>query len=175
MATECVVAVYLNGTRANLAVEKLTGARIPKGSISCVARSVKGAETDVKRALDLGDETERDATLGAGIGGLIGAIGGTTAISAAGVGVLIVAGPLVAITGAVVGGLIGAISGWGVHRDRAAEYQKLVADGKVLLIVHSDSPERIAEAAKLLQLTNPDGLHLHAKEDDGDDPRVDDR
>lgn len=175
MATECVVAVYENGVRASLAVEKLMAAGFTKADISVVARSVKGAETEVKRALQLGDESERDATLGAGIGGLIGAIGGTTAISAAGIGVLIVAGPLVALTGAVVGGLIGAITGWGVHRDRAAEYQKLVGEGKVLLIVHSDNPERISEAAKLLQLTTPEGIHMHERSDDGDDPRVDDR
>ncbi len=174
MATECVVAVYENGTRAALAVEKLTASGFPKANVSFVARSVKGAEADVRRALQLGDESERDATLGAGIGGLIGAIGGTTVISAAGVSVLVVAGPLVALTGAIVGGLVGAITGWGVHRDRAGEYQKKVEAGKVLLLAHGDDPRRLADAKKILQLTHPEELHLHAKVDDADDPRVDD-
>jgi hypothetical protein len=174
MAKECVVAVYDSGVRAALAVEKLTAAGFSKANISFVARSVKGAETDVKRALQFGDETEKDATLGAGIGGLVGALGGATAISAAGVSVLIVAGPLVALTGAIVGGVIGAIAGWGIHRDRAAEYQKKVEAGKVLLRAHGDDPRKVAEAEKILQLTHPEELHLHVKVDDGDDPRVDD-
>src|SRR5690606_15806378 len=80
MAMQCVVAVYDSGTRASLAVNKLTEAGFPRENISFVARSLKGEETEVKRALELGDSTERDATLGAGIGGLIGAVGGTSAI-----------------------------------------------------------------------------------------------
>lgn len=175
MATQCLVAVYDSGTRAVLAVDKLTASGFPRDSVSFVARSLKGQETDVKRALQLGDETERDATLGAGIGALVGTVGGTTAISAAGVSVLVVAGPLVALTGAIVGGIIGAISGWGVHRDRAAEYQQKVEEGKVLLLAHGEDPRKLAEAEKVLQLTNPEELHLHAKVDDADDPRVDDR
>src|SRR5690349_6398702 len=126
MPKQCIVAVYENGVRAALAVEKLTASGFPRGDVSFVARSVKNQETEVKRALQLGDDSERDATLGAGIGALIGAVGGTTAISAAGLSVLLVAGPIVALTGAIVGGVIGAISGWGVHHDRAAEYQKKV-------------------------------------------------
>src|SRR5690606_1331594 len=174
MAQECVVAIYDSGVRAKLAVDKLVDSGFPKSKVSMVSRSVKGQETDVKRALQLGDETEKDATLGAGVGALLGALGGGTAISAAGVSVLVVAGPLVALTGAIVGGLVGAISGWGVHRDRAAEYQKKVEEGKVLLLAHSEDPRETADAERLLRLTNPEHLHLHAKVDDADDPRVDD-
>jgi outer membrane lipoprotein SlyB len=173
-ATECVVAVYDSGVRAQLAVEKLLGAGITRDHISLFARSLRGAEADVKRAVQFGDESEKDAMLGAGVGGIIGALGGSALTMAAGAAVLVVAGPLVALTGAIVGGLVGSIAGWGIHRDRAAEYQKMVEAGKVLLIVHSEDPALVAKAEKLLQLTHPESLNLHAKVDDGDDPRVDD-
>ncbi len=174
MAEECVVAVYEDGVRAQLVLDKLLASGFPKSNVSLVARSVKGAEGDVKRALQFGDEMEKDATLGAGIGAVIGLLGGGTAMSAFGASVLILAGPISAIAGAVVGGLIGAIGGWGVHRDRAAEYQKKVEAGKVLLIAHHSDPRKVADAEIVLRLTNPEGLRLHAKTDDGDDPSVDD-
>src|SRR3954468_13203993 len=117
MSVDCVVAVYESGVRAQLALEKLTGAGFDKSNISFVSRSVKGQEADVKRALQLGDEMEKDGLLGAGIGAVIGALGGGTVMSAFGATVLIVAGPIVALTGAIVGGLVGAMSGWGVHKD----------------------------------------------------------
>jgi outer membrane lipoprotein SlyB len=173
-ATQCVVAVYDSGVRAQLAVEKLLGGGVGRDSISLFARSLRGAEADVKRAVQLGDEAEKNATLGAGIGGIIGALGGSALTMAAGATVLVVAGPLVALTGAIVGGLVGSIAGWGIHRDRASEYQKLVEEGKVLVIVHSEDPTLVAKGEKLLQLTHPESLNLHAKVDDADDPRVDD-
>jgi outer membrane lipoprotein SlyB len=171
MANQCVVAVFESGIRAKLAVEKLTAAGYPKSKISTVARSVKGQEADVTRALQFGDEMERDATLGAGIGALVGALGGATAI-AAGASVLVIAGPIIAITGAVVGGLIGAMTGWGVHHNHAEQYQRKIESGKVLVLVLGDDPLQIAEAEKLLRLSNPEELHLHAKTDDADDPQV---
>ena len=173
MPEQCVIAVYDSGIRAHLAMEKLTGSGFPRSRISTVARSVKGQEADVKRILQFGDQMERDATLGAGIGAIIGALGGATAI-VAGASVLVVAGPLVALTGAIVGGLVGAITGWSVHRDHAADYQRKVESGKVLLIAHGSDPIQLSEAEKTLRLTNPLEIHHHAKTDDADDPRVDD-
>lgn len=174
MPEQCVVAVYDSGVRAHLALEKLAGSGFPKARISTVARSVKGQEADVKRVLQFGDQMEKDATLGAGIGAIIGALGGGTAIAAAGVSVLVVAGPLVALTGAIVGGIVGAMTGWSVHRDHAANYQRKVESGKVLVIAHGSDPIQLSEAEKTLRLTNPLEIHHHAKTDDADDPRVDD-
>jgi hypothetical protein len=173
MTEECVVAVYESGVRAQLALEKLLASGFNKAKVSIVSRSVKGQEADVKRALQLGDEMERDATLGAGIGALIGALGGGTVMSAFGATVLVVAGPIVALTGLIVGGLVGAMAGWGVHKDQAAGYQKKVEAGKVLLIAHAD-PVAVADAERILRTTSPEEIHLHAKVDDADDPSVDD-
>ncbi len=174
MSQECVVAVYESGIRAQLALEKLLAAGFPKSGVSVVSRSLKGAESDVKKALQFGDDMERDGTLGAGIGAIVGALGGGTVMTAFGASVLVVAGPLVALTGAIVGGLVGAIAGWGIHHDQAAKYQQKIQSGKVLLVAHDSNPQQVAEAEKVLRLTNPEELHLHAKVDDADDPRVDD-
>ncbi len=80
----------------------------PQQNISLVTASLKNETAAVKKALELGDESEKDAVIGAGIGGVVGLLGGATVVTMAGMGVVI-AGPLGAMTGVVVGGLIGAI------------------------------------------------------------------
>ena len=174
MAEECVVAVYENGVRAQQAIEKLIAAGFPKANVSLVARSVKGAEADVKQALQFGDDMEKDATLGAGIGAVIGLLGGGTAMLVFGTTVLVVAGPIAAVTGAVVGGLIGGHRRLGRASRSGGQYQKKVEAGKVLLIAHHIDPQKIAQVEKFLQTTKAEELHLHSKTDDGDDPSVDD-
>jgi hypothetical protein len=169
---QCVIAIYDDRIGATVGAEKLKEAGISNDNISMVARSIDGVDHDVKHAVQLGDDTERDAIIGAGVGGAAGLMGGSALTAVA--GVLLVAGPLVALTGAIVGGLVGAIAGWGVHRDRAAEYQQKVEQGKVLLIVHGDDPLLLATAERELRLTNATEVNLHTKVDDGDDPRVDD-
>ena len=129
MAEECVVAFYPDTLRAKSAIDKLIASGYPQQNISLVTASLKNEPAAVTKALELGDQSEKDAAIGAGIGAAVGALGGATVVTAAGVGVVI-AGPLAALTGVVVGGLIGAISGWGVHKDHIAKYEQKIKSGK---------------------------------------------
>jgi len=173
MPEECVVAVYKNTADASVAVDKLIASGFPKTNISLVTTSLKNEPAVVKRALELGDNSEKDAAIGAGIGGVIGLLGGATVVSMAGAGVVI-AGPLGALTGVVVGGLIGAIRGWSVHSDHIPKYEQKIKAGQVLVIAHSGDPSQVAAAEKTLHATRPAEIHLYAATDGADDPRVDD-
>jgi hypothetical protein len=173
MAEECVVAVYKDTVQAKAAIDKLFASGFPQANISLVTATLKNEPAEVKRALELGDDSEKDAAIGAGIGGAIGLLGGGTVVTLAGTGVFI-AGPLGALTGVVVGGLIGAIRGWSVHSDHIPKYEEKVKSGQVLVIAHGNDPRKVAAAEKTLQNTRPSEIHLYASTDDADDPRVED-
>jgi outer membrane lipoprotein SlyB len=173
MAEECVVAVYKDVAQAKAAIDTLIASGFPQTNISLVTASLKNEPAAVKRALELGDNAEKDAAIGAGIGGVIGLLGGATVVSMAGAGVVI-AGPLGALTGVVVGGLIGAIRGWSVHSDHIPKYEEKIKSGQVLVIAHGNDPAKVAAAEKTLHTTRPAEIHLYASTDDADDPRVND-
>jgi outer membrane lipoprotein SlyB len=173
MAEECVVAVYKDTLKAKAAIDKLIASGFPQTNVSLVTATLKNEPAEVKRALELGDESGRDGMIGAGIGGVIGLLGGGTVVTLAGTGVFI-AGPLGAAAGAVVGGLIGAIRGWSVHKDHIPRYEEKIKSGHVLVLAHGSDPVAVAAAEKTLYGTQPLEVHLHAAVDDADDPRVDD-
>ena len=75
MAEECVVAVYPDTLRAKSAIDKLIASGFPQQNISLVTASLKNEPAAVKRALELGDQSEKDAVIGAGIGAAVGAAG----------------------------------------------------------------------------------------------------
>jgi hypothetical protein len=173
MAEECVVAVYDSVARAKSAIGELLASGYPQKNVSLVTASIAGEPAALKKALEFGDETEKDAAIGAGIGAVVGLLGGATVVSLAGMGVVI-AGPLGAATGAVVGGVLGAIRGWSVHKDHIPKYEELVKSGRVLVLAHSSDPRLVAGAERTLRSTKPVEIRLHSAVDDADDPRVDD-
>ncbi len=173
MAEECVVAVYKDTLDAKVGIDKLMASGFPQKNISLVTATLKNEPAEVKRALELGDEANRDGLIGAGIGGVIGLLGGGTVVTLAGTGVFI-AGPLGALTGVVVGGLIGAIRGWSVHKDHLPRYEEKIKAGNVLVLAHGTDPVALAAAEKTLYMTDAIEVKVHAAVDDADDPRVDD-
>jgi hypothetical protein len=173
MAEECVVAVYNDIAQAKAAIDKLIASGFPQTNISLVTATLKNEPAAVKKALELGDESAKDAAVGAGVGGVLGLLGGGTIVTLAGTGVFI-AGPLGALTGVVVGGLIGAIRGWSVHKDHLPRSEEQIKSGHVLVLAHGNDPLAVAKAEKTLYDTTAVEVHLHAAVDDADDPRVDD-
>jgi uncharacterized membrane protein len=172
MADECVVGIYDSAAKAEEAVHILDRSGFPRHQISVVASAV-GENTEVAKELKYGDDSMKDAALGAGVGGLAGLLIGATVLTISGLGAVLIAGPLAAgLTGALVGAFLGAMRGWGVHDERRREYEEKVKQGKVLLVAHGD-PLEVAEAERLLKETDVSELHLHAKTGD-DSPEVDD-
>ena len=175
MFHECVVAVYKSLDEAKAAVQKLEEAHFRHDQVSLVTHSVRGQiEGDDERTLQFGDNSERNAVKGAGIGGLFGLLLGAPLLAIPGLGAVLLAGPLAAgITGAIVGGFLGSMSGWGVHPNHIREYEQRVRAGAILVVVNG-TPQEIAEAQRLLQDTHAEEVVLHAQASD-ETAEVDDR
>lgn len=159
---ECVVGVYQTFAEAKDAVQALEQAEYPAKQVSLVTHRIEDEVPD-EQLLQYGDNAERTAATGAGVGGLIGVLLGTPLVAVGGVGSVLIAGPVaMGLAGAIVGGFLGAMSGWGVHEDHVKEYEKQVAEGAMLVIANGD-PLEVTEAEKILQETDAIGVHRHVE------------
>ncbi len=98
------------------------------------------------------------AGVGAGgaVGGTLGLLAGIGALAIPGLGVLIAAGPIVALlsgaaAGAAVGGVAGALVGMGIPELEAKQYESKIKNGNILLSVHVSDNEHRARAKKILE------------------------
>lgn len=173
MSEGCVVAVYGSFAAAEAAVGALEKANYSRSQISLITHN-SADELHSQREVQFGDESESQATAGAGIGGGVGLLLGAVLLTIPGIGPLLVAGPLAAgLTGAMVGGFLGSLSGWGIHEDHIAGYEAKVRLGNFLVMVNGP-PDDLAVAERVLRETDLLEIHVHAQMSD-DDPQIDDR
>lgn len=95
---------------------------------------------------------------GAIIGGALGWLAGTGALSFAALGPFLIAGPIIAAlagigVGGILGGLAGALLGLGIPEYEAKRYQGRIEKGGILLSVHCDNPYWVNKAKRLLNST----------------------
>lgn len=168
---QCVVAVYSDTALADTAVHDLASVGLGGEQVSLIRRQF---DPDPKTAaeMQLGDDSLKDAAVGGAIGSVAGAAGAATLISA-GIGMVLMTGPLAVLTGAIVGALLGAMRGWGVHDKALAKYEQLVENGKTLVVV-SGSTTDVSRAEQLLRLSDADAVDLHMRTGD-DSKEIDDR
>jgi uncharacterized membrane protein len=169
---ECVVGVYDSIEQAEAAVRALGAAGLASEHVSLVRRHLDPTG-EVAKNLNLGDDSLRDAAVGSALGGLAGMAGAATLLSITGIGLILLTGPIVTLTGAIVGAFLGAMRGWGIHDTHIREYESLVEQGKVLVVV-AGRPSEVEKAERLLRETRATHVRLHARTSD-DDPRIDDR
>jgi hypothetical protein len=163
-AEESVVGVYDSSPQAEQAVHILKQADFRASQISLVASSLKN-QPALREELRTGDDSVRDAAIGAGLGGILGLLAGIglAAIPVAGMIVFLI-GPIGgAATGSIVGGLVGSMFGWGVHKDQLAHYEQLVREGKVLVVVNGGNPLELVHAERILRETDAVEVNLHAR------------
>jgi uncharacterized membrane protein len=168
---ECVVGVYDSSAQAEQAVRILKRAEFRTEQISLVASSLKDRPV-LKEELKTGDDSLRDAAIGAGLGGVLGLLAGIAlaVVPAAGMIVFLV-GPIGgAATGTIVGSLVGGMVGWGVRKDQIDHYEQLVREGKVLVVVNG-KPLELAHADRVLKETDALEVNLHARTE-SDAPEV---
>lgn len=172
LPNECAIAVYPSQSEAEAAVQILAKAGLGPEHVSLVKRHV---DPDSKTAdkLSMGDDSLHDAAIGGALGGLAGTVGAATMISVTGVGLILMTGPLVALTGVIVGAFLGAMRGWGLHDTHIKRYEDLVEQGHVLVAVCGD-PDQVERADKLLHQTKASEVKLHAKTS-AESPEIDDR
>jgi hypothetical protein len=162
MVDECVVAVYDNLNRAQDAVHILDRGGFPAPQISLVTKG-SCKQPDACKDVQLGDDSVRDAAIGAGLGAITGVLGGIAMAIASGATVIFLLGPIgIGLTGAAVGAFLGGMGGWGVHSQRIAHYQTIVEQGQTLVIVHGN-PLEIIEADRILKETEPTEIHINTK------------
>jgi len=169
---QCAVAIFDSLPQAREALDALEQADVPPEQVSLVAAAEQN-EIDGK-SLNLGDDSMRDAAIGAGVGSAAGVLGGVAIYTVAGVGSLLIAGPLgMGLAGFTVGAIVGAMQGWGVHDQRLKDYQELVEKGSVLVVVHGDTLQ-LVEAQRVLEGTQATEVEHHARSTDATE-EVDDR
>jgi hypothetical protein len=162
MADECVVANYDSLERAQEAIHILDRGGFPAAQISLVTKSLRNQLESIKD-VQMGDDSIRDAALGAGLGAVTGMLTGIAVAVVSGITLVFLVGPVgIGLTGAVVGAFLGGMGGWGVHQDRIAHYETLVKQGHVLVIAHGN-PLEIINADRILRETGPDEIHLYTK------------
>lgn len=164
--TQIVTRLYDSFTQAEHAVIELERAGVPKDDISLVSHESSHDHTpaDVREPRDhtAAGAAERDAGVGAALGGVIGAGGGVLAglglLAIPGLGPVVAAGWLAsaavgALVGGVVvagaGGIVGALTHAGVSQEEAEFYAESVRRGATLVSAKVDD-DKVALAQTAL-------------------------
>ncbi len=146
--------LFTDRERASEAAEEL-GDRGFSDSISIITRDMDSGEVET----EVVDQDVRDgAAVGATAGGFIGAIAGlltaAVPVTIAGLGIVLVGGPLAALlgaaTGALAGGLVGALVDLGFPDDTAQIYEESIYAGEVLVTAET-TPENSGLAEQILE------------------------
>lgn len=171
MAHDATVAVFETREQAQSAVQQLLAEGVPVAQISVVARTLQGHH-HLEQDIEAGDDqTEQHAAKGAAIGGAFGALAGLTSLAIPGLGLVAAAGALaMGMTGAIAGAAIGSYAGFGLSGHHVEKYERLLNDGKILVIVHGN-PLTVAQAHALLRTLPAEETNLHAKTD-ADSPEI---
>lgn len=142
-----VTAIFKDRLSAEQAIARLESAGLTSSQISLLMTDeARGSHFKLKES----DKSDEGAAMGAGVGGLIGAVAGT--VLSAGVIVipglnLVVAGTIISAlaglgTGAVAGGLVGGLIGAGIPEHEAKYYEKALAQGHILVAVQTANSEQ---------------------------------
>jgi len=96
------------------------------------------------------------ASGGGVVGGTLGLLAGIGLLAIPGVGPFIAAGPIMAAlsgvaVGAALGGITGGLIGMGIPELEAKRYEGKVKDGNILISVHADKSERVADAKQIFE------------------------
>lgn len=149
-----VVGSFDDFTAAINTLPDLVSEGFPREEISVVIPDTKG-----EYAQYLSVQAERpvaeDAGVGAVLGGLGGLLLGVGALAVPGIGAVVAAGPLLtalagALVGAETGSLVGVLHGLGVAEYEAKAHAEGVRQGRTLVIVKADEP-MVGRALAIMQ------------------------
>jgi uncharacterized membrane protein len=163
-----VVAVYETHAGAEEAVKKLQKAGIDMRTLSIVGKDTHTDE-HVVGYYNTGDRMKYWGKTGAFWGGFWGMLFGSAFFAVPGIGIVLVAGPLVAwiigaLEGAAVFGGLSAIGaglyGMGIAKDSVVQYELALKTDRFLLMVHG-SPADVENAKSILEETRTISLELH--------------
>ena len=167
--SKTVVGLFDDFQDAQTVVRDLTNAGFRRESISLAANQTASGYTgdgsDFSSPGTTGEHAVgKDATVGAGVGGVIGLVTGVGLLAIPGIGPILAAGPIAAVlgvgaaatstligagvgagVGAIAGGLVGGLTHLGVPKEHADHYAEGVRRGGTLVTV--DAPDDQAQRA----------------------------
>lgn len=152
-----IAGVFANRSDADQAIAKLLGSGFVKDDISLVM-SEKARDAWIKTTDDMGDRASAGGITGAAVGGALGAlVAGLALVGSLTMpgSTLLMTGPIVAAltgagAGAAAGGLTGALIGAGIDAGEAGKYEKDIAAGKAVVIVHPSDKTMTEQAHNIL-------------------------
>jgi len=153
--TKTVIGTYADMQTASAVVSDLVDAGFHRNSISVIANDANKQYSSYVDHDTAGDDTAKGAGIGAVIGGLGGLLVGLGALAIPGIGPVIAAGPIAAAlagagVGAVTGGIIGALVDLGIPEESAHVYAESVRRGNVLVAAQVED-NRVDEASRIMQ------------------------
>lgn len=146
-----IVAIFDDISVARQVVEELVDAEFARGSISLITNDTHHQyshylDKDYTPKDDAVTATQ-DADLGAAVGAFTGILAGLAALMIPGIGLTVVAGPIVAdltatVAGTLPGGVIGALVKSDVPEDEAPYYAEGIRRGGTLISIHTSDTLR---------------------------------
>jgi uncharacterized membrane protein len=164
--TSSVVASFKRYHDADRAIERLNQYGFDEEQISAITQ-VRVMEAYLNRYNRLGWRTVSGAISGATLGGLTGLLVGLGAVSAPGLGSILVAGMVASAlgtggVGAAAGGLVGALVALGLPRQDAEKYKADIKEGAVVVAVHEE--QRVVEASQVLRQSGGESVNIYQSE-----------
>ncbi len=157
MMSATIAGIFDSAPLANEAIASLLSAGLTKDDISLLM-SNKTHEHFSAATKDTGDRTIVDTAIGAGTGGVLGALlAGLTTVGAVLVpgAQLLVVGPVIAAlsgagAGAALGGLAGALSAVGISAAESSRYSDELKAGKAVVLAHTHNDKQALTARAVL-------------------------
>lgn len=173
-----VYGIYPDRLAAEEAVEQLKSAGFSNSDISVLFPQGNGKK---EFAVEKDSKAPEGATTGAGagavIGGTLGWLMGIGTLVIPGLGVFIVAGPIMAAlagvgAGGVVGGITGALVGMGIPEYEAKLYEGRIKEGGILLSVHADDKEWEDKGKVILERTGAEDIGVKDETHSNEETKV---
>ncbi|MBC8126804.1 MAG: DUF3341 domain-containing protein [Gloeobacteraceae cyanobacterium ES-bin-144] len=156
MKHKSVYAIATSEDQARLIVDNLINGGFSSNDISALFPD-KGSsrEFSYEKSTKAPEGAVTGVAAGGVIGGTLGLLVGIGALAIPGVGALIAAGPLLAAlggaaAGATVGGIAGSLIGLGIPEIDAKRYENRIAEGNILISVHTETDDEVSRAKEIL-------------------------
>jgi uncharacterized membrane protein len=160
-----VAGIFDNPVVANQAIASLLSAGLTKDDLSLLM-SNDAKKNFSSAGKDTGDRAIVDTAIGAGAGGVLGAlVAGLTTVSAMLIpgAQLLVVGPVVSMlsgigTGAALGGLAGVLSALGISAVESSHFEKEIKAGRAVVLVHTKDDQQTAVARSIRSAEGPNRI-----------------
>jgi uncharacterized membrane protein len=158
--TKNIAGIFETEQEAILAVEDLKRQGYNAEDISVISNNREDVDLITEETgTKAGEGAATGAVTGGTFGGLTGLLAGVGALAIPSIGPIVAAGPIAAaLTGAGVGGLSGALIGMGIPEDEAKHYDKLVKEGKILVLVDKKNDFREQNIPPEMDTTTINGI-----------------